>query len=100
MSIDQTITGLIRSHPNLCALVYLALVGAGFIIGIAATAQIVERYQSLSASDEMLARIKDRAAHSSQSSSREGAFKSSPFLSGSTVTVASAGLLQRVGRRA
>ena len=97
MNIPQIIMRLIKSRPNLSALVYLALVVAGFLIAIAATAQAIERYQVLSASDEMLARLKNRAApHSSQSASPDGALKASPFLTGSTVTVASAGLLQRV----
>ena len=97
MNVDQTITRLVRSRPNLCALVYLALVGVGFLVAVAAAAQIIERYQALRASDEMLARLRDRAApHSPQSPARGGALKASPFLSGSTITVASAGLLQRV----
>jgi general secretion pathway protein M len=96
MNIPQIITRLIKSRPNLSALVYLALVGAGFLIAIVTATQIVERYQVLSASDEMLARLKGAAPHSLQSSSRDGALKASPFLTGSTITVASAGLLQRV----
>jgi len=97
MKLDQTMMRLVKSRPTLSALVYLALVGTGFLIAIATTSQIFERYQVLSASNEMLARLRDRAApHSSQSSSGGGALNASPFLTGSTVTVASAGLLQRV----
>jgi len=97
MNIPQTITRLVRSRPNLSALVYLALVGAGFLVAIAAAAQIVDRYQYLSASNEMLARLRDRAApHSALSPLRDASPKASPFLTGSTITVASAGLLQRV----
>ena len=97
MSVNQTIARVVTRYPKLSALAYVALVSAGFLIGIGAAAQIAERYDALSATGEMLARLQERTApHSAPSDGHEAAPKASPFLAGSTVTVASAGLLQRV----
>jgi general secretion pathway protein M len=97
MSINQTIARVVTRYPNLSAFAYVALVSAAFLIVLGGAAQIAQRYDALSATQEMLARLHARSApHFARSDGHKAAAEASPFLAGSTVTVASAGLLQRV----
>lgn len=97
MSAHQPTARFLRRFPKLAVLLYGTLVAVGFLTAIFAAVAIMEAYQALDASSEMLARLQGRAsADSPGTNSPAVAPKASAFLPGSTITVASAGLLQRV----
>jgi general secretion pathway protein M len=95
MSAHRPTARFLGRFPRLAVLLYGALVAVGFLTAAIAAVEIAERYRALDASSEMLARLQGRA-DSPASSSANAAPKASAFLPGSTITVASAGLLQRV----
>jgi len=97
MSAHHFIAQVVKRYPALSALSYVALVIAGFLVAGIAAAQIEARYRAISESHEMLARLQGRASTGAgQPNSLNGAAKPSAFLSGSSITVASASLMQRV----
>ena len=95
MSAHRPIARFLGRFPKLAVALYGALVAVGFLIAVVAAVEIAERYRALAASSEMLARLQGRALSDSPASNSPTA-KASAFLPGSTITVASAGLLQRV----
>jgi len=95
MSADRRIARFLGRFPKLAVVLYGALVAVGFLTAVIAVVEIAERYRALDASSEMLARLQGRASWDA-AASNSPAPKVSGFLPGSTITVASAGLLQRV----
>ena len=87
----------IARYPSVPALVYGAVVVSLLLIVFLALADIAERYRTLNASAEILARLGEHAQASTAQGGRttDDGPAGSPFLEGQTVTLASAALLQR-----
>jgi general secretion pathway protein M len=81
---------------KLAALMYLGLIVALCLISTVLLWDTMQRYQASNAALETLARFQNLRRASNSGSNTEGWPAGSPFLEGTTVTLASAALLQRI----
>src|SRR5262249_20242680 len=98
MTPSHPIDRYLARYPNGSALAYLALGVVLLMTALFALSDIVERYQALNGSSDLLAVLaKPLLPFPPNSGEAQGAIPTGPpFLEGETVTVASAALLQRV----
>ena len=98
MSANHPINRYLTRQPIMSALIYIAFVLALLLTTLFAVLDIADRYRAVSTSADILARLERRAVQSSSEPnwSGEPAPAGSPFLEGTTVTVASAALLDRL----
>src|SRR5205085_103605 len=91
------IQGFLR-NPRIAAFSYCICVLALGGVAVFAIAEIVDRYRAFEASQGVLARLEQRTMPQSSEPNWSGDSvpPGSPFLEGSTVTVASAALLERL----
>jgi general secretion pathway protein M len=81
---------------KLATLIYLALIVALCLTSTLLLWDTMQRYQASNAALETLARFQNLRRASNSGSNTEGWPAGSPFLEGTTVTLASAALLQRI----
>jgi general secretion pathway protein M len=92
---DHRFEKYLTRYPAVPTTVYVALVVVLGIVAWMATSDIIDQRQAVTQAEELLAQL-DRGRQSAAPHSEAGAPQGSPFLEGPTVTVAGAGLLQRV----
>ena len=93
---DHRIDKLLARSPAVATTVYVALVLVLGVVAWMAAADLLDRRQAAAQAEELLAQL-ERGRQSAAAPNEAGeAPQGSPFLEGQTVTVAGAGLLQRV----
>jgi len=92
---DHRFEKYLTRYPAVPTTVYVALVVVLGIVAWMATSDLIDQRQAVTQAEELLAQL-DRGQQSAAPHSEAGAPQGSPFLEGPTVTVAGAGLLQRV----
>jgi general secretion pathway protein M len=93
---DPRIDRFFGRYPGIASLGYVALVAVLGVIGWIMAADLYDRYQAVSASEELLAQLEHGRQAPGATNAGVDAPQGSPFLEGQTVTVAGAALLQRV----
>jgi general secretion pathway protein M len=97
MSLATTIRKSLVNSPPVAATAYAALVTVLLAVAISAVADVLSQRSSVAATAAMLEQLEGRKVPSAGARSGDaGAPSGSPFLEGTTVTVAGAALLQRV----
>jgi general secretion pathway protein M len=93
---DPRLDRFFTRHAGLASLGYVALVGVLVLIAWIMAADLYDRYQAVTASEDLLAQLDQGRRTPGAASAGAEAPQGSPFLEGQTVTVAGAALLQRV----
>jgi general secretion pathway protein M len=96
MSLHQQFAGILQRHPALGALGYGAIIVALVAMSWFSVAGVLDQRATLAASTDILASLQRHGTARHGSSDEAGAPHGSPFISGQTMTVAGAELLQRV----
>jgi general secretion pathway protein M len=93
---DHRIDKLLARSPAVTTTAYVALVVVLGVVAWMAAADLLDRHQAAAQAEELLAQL-ERGRQSAAASNQAGeAPQGSPFVEGQTVTLAGAGLLQRV----
>jgi len=93
---DPRIDRFLTRHSGIASAGYFALLAVLLLATWMAVADLYDRYQSVSRTEEMLAQLERGRQTAGMLNSSSDAPQGSPFLEGQTVTVAGAALLQRV----
>jgi general secretion pathway protein M len=93
---DHRIDRFLARYPAVGAIAYVALVLVLGVVAWMAAADLLDRQQAVAQSEELLAQLERGRQNAASHSETGDAPQGSPFLEGQTVTVAGAGLLQRV----
>jgi general secretion pathway protein M len=93
---DHRIDRFLARYPAVGAIAYVALVLVLGVVAWMAAAELLDRQQAVAQSEELLAQLERGRQNAASHSETGDAPQGSPFLEGQTVTVAGAGLLQRV----
>ena len=97
MSADQTLTRYLTRYPAAAAACYVALVLICIVVTWSAFADLRDHYDALAAATDMLDQIEGRKlSHGRTDTFGADAPAGSPFLEGQSISVAGAGLEQRV----
>jgi len=97
MKTEHAINRYLARYPGVATLAYGVVVVALLLLAWSALADLYQRYADYAAAGELLDQIEGRRPMPAGASARAGAAPTgSPFLEGPTVTVAGAGLQQRV----
>ena len=94
MTVASTIARFLGRSPLIAAVLYLATIGLFIIVSSMAVLDITDQVTTARQSSEMLEQLRRREGHAAPV--QAGTTEANPFLEGSTLTVASATLLQRV----
>jgi general secretion pathway protein M len=95
MTNPQALERLLKQHSRLAALSYVVVVLGFCSIGMVQLSGLIERYGDLTTAMEKLGKLQGRTQKSSRQDSSHWP-PGSPFLEGTTDTLASASLLQRM----
>ena len=93
---DPRLDRFFTRHGGLASLGYAALVGVLVLITWIMAADLYDRYQAVTTSEELLAQLEHGRQAPGAANAASEAPQGSPFIEGQTVTVAGAALLQRV----
>ena len=96
MSLATTLRKALVSSPPVSAAIYAALIIVLLVVVTSSIADILSRRSSVAATAAMLEQLEGRKARAAGRATDTGTPSGSPFLEGTTVTVAGAALLQRV----
>jgi general secretion pathway protein M len=97
MSSASVVTRLLGRSPLIAVVLYIAVVGSFVAMACVAVFNVLDQMHALAQTSDMLDQLRSRQARATAGAlSATANLPGTPFLEGSTVTVAGAALLQRV----